>query len=39
MKVGNGLDPDNQMEPLANSRRIDMMEALVADARSKGARC
>ena len=38
VKVGNGLDPDNQMGPLANSRRIDMMEALVAEARSKGAR-
>jgi succinate-semialdehyde dehydrogenase/glutarate-semialdehyde dehydrogenase len=38
VKVGNGLDPDNQMGPLANSRRIDMMEALVSDARSKGAR-
>ncbi|MGE0851518.1 MAG: NAD-dependent succinate-semialdehyde dehydrogenase [Hyphomicrobiaceae bacterium] len=38
VKIGNGLDPDNQMGPLANARRIDMMEALVADARSKGAK-
>jgi succinate-semialdehyde dehydrogenase / glutarate-semialdehyde dehydrogenase len=36
VKVGNGIDPDNQMGPLANSRRIDMMEALVADAKAKG---
>jgi hypothetical protein len=32
MTVGNGLEPDNQMRLLANSRRIEMMEALVADA-------
>jgi succinate-semialdehyde dehydrogenase/glutarate-semialdehyde dehydrogenase len=38
LKVGNGLDPANQMGPLANARRIDAMEALVADAREKGAR-
>ena len=36
VKIGNGLDPDNQMGPLANSRRVDMMEALVADAKAKG---
>lgn len=38
MKVGNGLDPDTQLGPLANERRIAAMEALVADARAKGAR-
>ncbi|WP_454617860.1 NAD-dependent succinate-semialdehyde dehydrogenase [Bradyrhizobium cenepequi] len=38
LKVGNGLDPSSQMGPLANSRRIDAMETLVADARAKGAR-
>jgi succinate-semialdehyde dehydrogenase/glutarate-semialdehyde dehydrogenase len=38
VKVGDGLDPSNQMGPLANHRRIEMMEALVADARAKGAR-
>jgi succinate-semialdehyde dehydrogenase / glutarate-semialdehyde dehydrogenase len=38
IKVGDGLDPASQMGPLANSRRIDMMEGLVADARAKGAR-
>jgi succinate-semialdehyde dehydrogenase/glutarate-semialdehyde dehydrogenase len=38
MKVGNGLDPANQMGPLANDRRIAAMETLVADAKAKGAR-
>ncbi len=38
MKVGNGLDPANQMGPLANERRIAAMEMLVADATGKGAR-
>jgi acyl-CoA reductase-like NAD-dependent aldehyde dehydrogenase len=32
LKVGDGLDPKMQIGPLANSRRIDMMEALVAYA-------
>lgn len=36
--VGDGLDPRNQMGPLANPRRIDMMEALVTDAKAKGAK-
>ena len=36
--VGNGLDADTQMGPLANHRRIEALEALVADARDKGAR-
>ena len=38
LKVGDGLDPENDMGPLANERRIAMMEALVADAKAKGAR-
>ena len=38
MKVGNGLDPANQMGPLANERRVAAMEMLVADATAKGAR-
>src|SRR5262249_40717601 len=38
IKVGNGLDPDNQMGPLANDRRLAAMETLVADAKAKGAR-
>ena len=38
IKVGNGLDPDNQMGPLANERRLAAMETLVADATARGAR-
>jgi succinate-semialdehyde dehydrogenase/glutarate-semialdehyde dehydrogenase len=38
LKIGNGLDPANQMGPLANDRRIAAMETLVADAKDKGAR-
>jgi succinate-semialdehyde dehydrogenase / glutarate-semialdehyde dehydrogenase len=38
VKVGDGLDPSNQMGPLANHRRIETMEAMVADATAKGAR-
>ncbi|HWK95535.1 MAG TPA: NAD-dependent succinate-semialdehyde dehydrogenase [Pseudolabrys sp.] len=36
LQVGNGLDPKSQMGPLANARRIDAMEKLVADAESRG---
>ncbi|QPC94678.1 NAD-dependent succinate-semialdehyde dehydrogenase [Mesorhizobium sp. INR15] len=36
--VGNGLDAATEMGPLANHRRIEAMEMLVADARAKGAR-
>jgi succinate-semialdehyde dehydrogenase/glutarate-semialdehyde dehydrogenase len=38
LQVGNGMEPANQMGPLANERRIAAMETLVADARAKGAR-
>lgn len=38
IKVGNGMDPSVQMGPVANHRRIDALEALVADAEAKGAR-
>jgi succinate-semialdehyde dehydrogenase/glutarate-semialdehyde dehydrogenase len=38
LKIGDGLDPANQMGPLANARRIEAMEAFVADARDKGAK-
>jgi succinate-semialdehyde dehydrogenase/glutarate-semialdehyde dehydrogenase len=38
LKIGNGMDPANQMGPLANSRRIEAMTELVADAKSKGAK-
>jgi len=38
VKVGNGLDPETRMGPLANPRRIDAMEALTADAIQNGAK-
>jgi succinate-semialdehyde dehydrogenase / glutarate-semialdehyde dehydrogenase len=38
IKTGDGLDPANQMGPLANDRRLATMEALVTDATQKGAR-
>jgi succinate-semialdehyde dehydrogenase / glutarate-semialdehyde dehydrogenase len=38
IKVGDGLDPETQMGPVANDRRLAAMEALIADARAKGAR-
>ncbi len=38
LKIGNGLDPENDMGPLANHRRIEAMEMFVADAKQKGAR-
>jgi succinate-semialdehyde dehydrogenase / glutarate-semialdehyde dehydrogenase len=38
IKVGNGLELSTEMGPLANHRRIDALEALVADAKAKGAR-
>lgn len=38
VRVGNGLDTDTQMGPLANARRAPALEAMVADAQAKGAR-
>ncbi|MEN5282394.1 NAD-dependent succinate-semialdehyde dehydrogenase [Serratia marcescens] len=38
LKVGYGLDKGTAMGPLINSRRLEAMEAIVADARSKGGR-
>jgi succinate-semialdehyde dehydrogenase/glutarate-semialdehyde dehydrogenase len=38
LKVGDGLDKDSRMGPLANTRRIDAMESFVADAVQKGAK-
>jgi succinate-semialdehyde dehydrogenase/glutarate-semialdehyde dehydrogenase len=37
VKVGNGLDAETQMGPLANERRIPAMEALITDAVANGA--
>lgn len=36
--IGDGMDAGTEMGPLANHRRIEAMERLVADATSKGAR-
>jgi succinate-semialdehyde dehydrogenase/glutarate-semialdehyde dehydrogenase len=36
IKVGNGLDAEVTMGPLANGRRVEAMEALTADAISHG---
>ncbi len=38
LRVGNGLEGEVHMGPLANARRLDAVEALVADARVHGAR-
>ena len=38
LKVGDGLDKDTRMGPLANARRIEAMEMFVADAVGKGAK-
>ncbi|PZQ22988.1 MAG: NAD-dependent succinate-semialdehyde dehydrogenase [Sphingopyxis macrogoltabida] len=38
VKIGSGLDAATQMGPLANARRAPALEALVADAKAKGAR-
>ncbi|RWR31060.1 NAD-dependent succinate-semialdehyde dehydrogenase [Sinirhodobacter populi] len=38
IRVGDGMDPDTQMGPVANHRRVDALEALTADAEAKGAR-
>lgn len=37
VKVGNGLEEGVTMGPLANERRVPAIDALVADARQKGA--
>ena len=38
LKVGNGLEVSSQMGPMANARRPETIEAMVADARNAGAR-
>jgi succinate-semialdehyde dehydrogenase / glutarate-semialdehyde dehydrogenase len=38
VKVGDGLDKDTRMGPMANPRRIAAMEAFIAEAVQKGAR-
>lgn len=36
LRVGDGLDPASQMGPMANARRPDAMERLIADAVAQG---
>jgi len=36
LKVGNGLDPESQMGPLANARRLESVERMIADAVQRG---
>lgn len=36
LRVGNGLDPETQMGPLANERRLSAIDALVIDAVQSG---
>ena len=38
VKVGDGFDPSSKMGPLANPRRINAMEGIIADAQEKGAK-
>jgi succinate-semialdehyde dehydrogenase/glutarate-semialdehyde dehydrogenase len=38
IRIGDGLDPATQMGPVANHRRIEALETMVADARSRGAK-
>jgi succinate-semialdehyde dehydrogenase / glutarate-semialdehyde dehydrogenase len=38
LKVGDGLERDTRMGPLANARRVEAMEAFIADAVAKGAK-
>jgi succinate-semialdehyde dehydrogenase/glutarate-semialdehyde dehydrogenase len=38
LRLGDGLDPDTQMGPLAHDRRIDAVHGLVTDAVDRGAR-
>src|SRR3954465_7504753 len=36
IRLGNGLEKDTTMGPLANPRRLDAMDSFVADAKSRG---
>src|SRR5258705_6411609 len=37
VKLGDGLEKDTTMGPLANARRLDAMDAIVNDSKSRGA--
>ncbi len=36
LKLGDGLEADTKMGPLANPRRVDAMEAIIADVKARG---
>lgn len=36
IQVGNGLDPDTRMGPLANARRMEALQGFVDDAKARG---
>jgi succinate-semialdehyde dehydrogenase / glutarate-semialdehyde dehydrogenase len=38
VKVGDGLDPESKMGPLANPRRMTAMQSIIQDAQEKGAK-
>lgn len=38
LRVGDGLDADTQMGPLANAKRVEAIDALVRDAEAHGAK-
>jgi succinate-semialdehyde dehydrogenase/glutarate-semialdehyde dehydrogenase len=38
IRIGDGLDPETQMGPLANDRRIPALETLISDAVAQGGR-
>jgi len=38
LKVGDGLEKETRMGPLANARRVEAMERFITDAKSKGAK-
>jgi succinate-semialdehyde dehydrogenase/glutarate-semialdehyde dehydrogenase len=38
LKVGDGLDADTKMGPLANNRRVDAMDKFITDAAERGAK-
>ena len=38
LPVGNGLDANSKMGPVANPRRVDAMEELIGDAQKRGAK-
>ncbi|WP_299508388.1 NAD-dependent succinate-semialdehyde dehydrogenase [uncultured Roseobacter sp.] len=38
LKMGNGMDPATTMGPMANERRVEAMERIVADAVERGAK-